>query len=57
MIEITRDLLVEILDHLYELQGEWFWKKGEPRLRYSEQYQRLCKQVDLIEKILSDSPN
>lgn len=41
-------LLSNALDFLYDLRGEWHWKKDEPRAGNQKQYEAL---LTLIEEI------
>ena len=52
MAEIPDELANSVLDSLYELRGERFWWKDEPRCGYQSQYRQLCEDIEKLEKIL-----
>ena len=51
-LKINRDLLINILDFLYELQGEWRWKFDVPYPRYQKECKELLNVISEVRKIL-----
>ena len=50
-----RELLDDAQDFLYDLRGEWDWRKEEPRCGYQKEYERLGKVIEEIDR-LAPSP-
>jgi len=49
MIEVSEEFLQEILEDLYDLRGEWSWKKDDPRCRNGGVYDELCGRILFLE--------
>lgn len=45
-------LIDDALDYLYDLRGEWDWKKDEPRAGNKAQYDHLCEAIAKMEELL-----
>lgn len=52
-ILVSKDLLDEILEDLYDLKGERGWYKDEPRCNYQKDYQDLVCRIGQLEDLLS----
>lgn len=57
MKEQRYGLLDDVLDYLYDLRGEWGWKKDEPRAGNMAEYDSLCTVIADMEKLLDREPN
>lgn len=47
-----QELLSWSLDYMYDLRGEWAWKKDEPRAGNKAEYDKLCEHIDELERLL-----
>lgn len=47
----------DVLDELYELRGERNWWKDEPRCNYQQDFNRLCAEIDALEKLMGRQAN
>lgn len=52
LVSLPVELASDVLDELYELRGERDWWKDEPRCNYQRDYNRLCAEIDALEKLL-----
>lgn len=46
------EIMNEALEFLYDLRGEWAWKKDEPRAGNKKEYDNLGKLIDRMEHLL-----
>lgn len=53
-ILIKREFLEELLDYLIELRGERNWSKDEIRCGYKDRFDKLCRDINELEEILTD---
>ena len=54
-VAVPFPLLEQILDDLYELKGEWEWKKDEERLGFADSYLRLSSEIDRVAALLNEA--
>lgn len=52
LLNIPRDLLLDLLENTITLQGENHWKQSETRRGYDIEYQQWTKQIQEVKKIL-----
>lgn len=57
VVSLPVELASDVLDELYELRGERSWWKDEPRCNYQRDYNRLCAEIDALEKLLGRQAN
>jgi hypothetical protein len=50
-------LASDVLNELYDLCNERAWWKNEPRWNYQQDYNRLCAEIDALEKIMGRQSN
>lgn len=57
VVSLPVELANDVLEELYELRGERSWWKDEPRCNYQRDYNRLCAEIDALEKLLGRQAN
>jgi len=57
VVSLPVELAHDVLEELYELRGERSWWKDEPRCNYQRDYNRLCAEIDALEKLLGRQAN
>lgn len=53
-ISIPRVLAEDILEELYELQGERHWWKDEPRCNYQKRYEALTLEIEQLKTAIEN---
>jgi hypothetical protein len=51
-IYVKKELLADILDLLYELRGEWSWKKDDPRA--GNAYEELDSAIRKVQELMAN---
>ena len=56
-ITIPRALFEDLIEDAYELQGEWHYRKDEPRCGYQASYEQLLARIAQAETIRDAKPS
>lgn len=53
-IKVSKETLLLVMDFLYELRGEWQWKRDEPRAGNQRQFNELEQTIKGLESLIGE---